>query len=100
MIMSGQKRTTIRRWNAPRVKPQSRAWAPGLGWLFVESVEQIDLKKLTLADAEADGFASVVSMQKTLFDFYPDYKTDGRNWFRVTFRPEQIQQPAPTLFSQ
>ena len=100
MILSGEKRTTIRRWNAPRVKAQSRCWAPGLGWLFVESVEQIDLKKLTLADAQADGFASVVSMRKTLFEFYPDHETDGRSWFRVTFRPEQVQAAAPTLFGQ
>jgi hypothetical protein len=47
-LRDGTKRTTIRRWSAPRLKPGQRAWTPGVGWLAIESVEQIDrLENLT-----------------------------------------------------
>jgi hypothetical protein len=98
LILSGAKRTTIRRWRAPRVRANSRCFAPGLGWLLVDSVEAIELDRLTAVDAQADGFATLEAMRATLFEFYPDHASDGRNWFRVTFRPECPEAAAPTLF--
>jgi hypothetical protein len=98
LILSGEKRTTIRRWNSPRVKAKSRCYAPGLGWLLVDAVEQVDLDQLTAADALADGFATLNAMRQTLFEFYPDHATDGRSWFRVTFRPESPNAAPPRIF--
>ena len=92
LIRSGTKRTTIRRWSTPRVKPNSRSYCPGLGWLLIDSVEPISLKRLTRADARADGFPTLASLHKTLAELYPDQAGDGRRWFRVTFRPETIDQ--------
>ena len=89
LILSGEKRTTIRRWMSPRVKANSRCYAFGIGWLTIESVERIELRKLTLEDAKADGFVTLKSMRQTLFEFYPDHQSDGRSWFRVKFRPER-----------
>ncbi len=87
-ILSGEKRTTIRRWTTPRVKSNSRCYAPGIGWLRIDAIEQIDLNRLTLADARADGFKSLRALRSTLDELYPDRATDGRSWFRVTFRTE------------
>jgi hypothetical protein len=98
LILSGKKRTTIRRWNKPRVKANSRCYAPGIGWLLVDSVDAIELDQLTAADARADGFATLKAMRKTLFEFYPGHAADGRNWFRVVFRPECPEAVAPKLF--
>jgi hypothetical protein len=91
LIRSGRKRTTIRRWSAARVKANSRCYAPGLGWLLIDAVEPIALKQLTAADARADGFTSLKLLHHTLQEIYPDQATDGRSWFRVTFRPEKLE---------
>ncbi len=98
MILSGEKRTPIRRWRSPRVKANSRCYTPGLGWLLVESVEALELDHLTAVDAQADGFATLEAMRRTLFEFYPEHAGEGRNWFRVTFRPECPEAAAATLF--
>ena len=85
-IRSGQKRTTIRRWSSPRLNPHNRAYSPGLGWLHIDSVEPIDLHHLTTADARADGFPSLRALRQALNQLYPHHSTDGRLWFRITFR--------------
>jgi len=92
LIRSGQKRTTIRRWSTPRIKANSRAYCPGLGWLHIDNVEAIELKQLKAADAHADGFKTLALLHKTLREIYPDADSDGRNWFRVTFRPEKLER--------
>ena len=87
-IHDGTKRTTIRRWLRPRVKPGGRAFAPGIGWLLIDSIEIVSLTKLTDADARADGFECARAMRRALREFYPRIARDGRKWFRVAFRRE------------
>jgi hypothetical protein len=96
-VRGGTKRTTIRQWATPRVKPGQRAWSPGVGWLVVESVERVErLDQLSDADAAADGFTSAVEMRLALRSIYPQAACDGngnaagdgRAWFRVAFHPE------------
>jgi hypothetical protein len=104
-VRGGTKRTTIRRWATPRVKPGQRAWSPGVGWLVVESVERVArLDQLSDADATADGFASAAEMRAALRAIYPQAARDGakgangagdgRTWFRVAFRPERADATA------
>ena|SRR5439155_9689903 len=88
-IRDGNKRTTIRRWNAPRLRAGQRAFAPGLGWLRIEAVDVIELDHLTDADARTDGFETLVAMKRALRSLYPSHRRDGRKWFRVTFRPDE-----------
>jgi hypothetical protein len=92
-IRSGEKRTTIRRWTSPRLKAGKRAYSPGLGWLNIESVDEIDLRELDEADARADGFQTLSAMKKTLRELYPRQAGDGRQWFRIAFSrmPEKTQ---------
>ena len=90
-IRAGRKRTTVRRWDRPRVSAGSRAYAPGLGWLSVERVDEIaDLRRLSEADAVADGFETVKDMIEALVSLYPDHASDGKRWFRVAFRAEEL----------
>ena len=87
-INDGSKRTTIRRWLRPHVKPGGRAFAPGIGWLMIDSIEIVSLTKLTDDDARADGFASARAMRRALREIYPRVARDNRKWFRVAFRRE------------
>ena len=88
-IRSGAKQTTIRRWSKPRVRAGARAYAPGLGWICIENVAEVDLRELDDGDARADGFNSVAQMRKELRRMYPKLKNDGKVWFRVRFRIAQ-----------
>jgi len=87
-IRRGDKTTTLRRWKSSRVRGGARARVPGLGWLSILSCEKIDLKDLTEADAQADGFESLKELLKTLAQIYPNCAKDGRHWFRIVFKPE------------
>lgn len=85
-IRTGLKQTTIRRWSRPRVRAGGRAYSPGLGWICIENVDEVELRKLDDGDARADGFGSAAQMRKELRRIYPKVKTDGKFWFRVRFR--------------
>jgi hypothetical protein len=84
-IREGRKRTTIRRWARPLVRAGAEAFAPGVGWLVIESVESVELEHLSDADAVADGFDSHARLMATLGDLYPDQAGDGKQWFMVRF---------------
>ncbi len=87
-IRAGTKRTTLRRWKSPRVKPGGRAYALGVGWLRVGAVEVVELSALREADARADGLASIKEMTDALAAIYPDQAGDGKRWYRVEFEWE------------
>ena len=94
-IREGRKRTTIRRWDRPRVRVGQEAFAPGVGWLAIERVEPIDLDALADDDARADGFESLGDLRLVLLALYPDHASDGKRWFRVCFRMSRaIERPA------
>ena len=84
-IREGRKRTTIRRWDRPRLRAGQEAFAPGLGWLAIERVEPIELHCLADADARADGFDSLGDLTLVLHAMYPDHDFDGKQWLRVCF---------------
>ena len=92
-IREGRKRTTIRRWDRPRLRAGDRAYAPGVGWLAIEAVEPVDLATLGDEDARADGFDSAELLCAALRSFYPDHGADGRAWFRVCFRLSDPERP-------
>src|SRR5688572_15129628 len=84
-IREGRKSTTIRRWPASGapLKAGQPAWAPGVGWLEIDTVEPIDLNALGDGDARADGFDSAPSLRDALLSLYPQHATDGKVWYRV-----------------
>src|SRR5688500_11264887 len=94
-IREGRKRTTIRRWDRPRLRVGQEAFAPGLGWLAIERVEAVDLDARADADARADGFATLRDLRVVLLRLYPDHASDGKQWFRVRFRVSRTYEPPP-----
>jgi hypothetical protein len=89
-IRLGRKTTTLRRWARPRVSVDRRAFAPGIGWLFIEAVDQVDLKALSESDASSDGFANAAAMLQMLESLYPPAAMDGKHWYRVRFRADEL----------
>lgn len=57
---------------------------------MIEEVEPIDLNSMTSEDAASDGFASKLAMLKTLKSLYPHCTTDGKQWYRVRFRIDEL----------
>ena len=94
-IRSGTKTTTLRRWKYAKLHPGVRAFAPGVGWLKILACQRIEPKKLTNADARADGFASLQKLLKTLREIYPNQEGDGRHWYRIAFELAEAVSPAP-----
>ena len=84
-IREGRKRTTIRRWARPLVRAGAEAFAPGVGWLAIESVESIQLERLSDADAVADGFDSRARLMAALHALYADQAGDGKQWYVIRF---------------
>jgi hypothetical protein len=60
-IASGEIRFAFRRWKSPRVKEGTKL-RTGIGLVRVESVEEVDLKRLTERDARSAGYASRAAM--------------------------------------
>jgi hypothetical protein len=89
-IRAGQKTTTLRRWTSPRVIIGKRAFAPGIGWLMIEAVDLIELSSLTDSDALSDGFVSTAAMARQLKKLYPSKAKDGKRWYRVRFRIDEL----------
>ncbi|MDP9174142.1 MAG: ASCH domain-containing protein [Planctomycetota bacterium] len=84
-ILQGQKTTTIRRWKTCKLTAGDKAYSPGIGWIRVASCQKIRLGKLKAADARADGFNTLAELHRTVSHFYPDYRNDGKNWYRIEF---------------
>ena len=107
-IREGRKRTTIRRWDRPRLRAGQVAFAPGVGWLAIDRVEPVELDRLADADARADGFETLGDLLGVLLSLYPDHASDGKQWFRVRFTLSRLvdaakkadppADPGPTLW--
>lgn len=103
-IRAGRKRTTIRRWNRPMLAVGQKAFSPGLGWLLIDAVNEVELSELDDQDAAADGFQTASEMRRLLLELYPAHATDEKQWFRVAFRLHSLQvrkratDDSPTLF--
>ena len=89
-IRLGNKTTTLRRWGRPRVAVGKRAFAAGIGWLLIEAVDQVELNTLDERDASSDGFASKASMMTRLTSLYPPDVDDGKHWYRVQFKVDEL----------
>lgn len=84
-IRAGRKTTTLRRWAKCRIHPGGRVYTLGLGWLTIGNVEIIEFESLGEDDAKADGFDSLAELKKAIDKIYPDYQTDGKQWYRIYF---------------
>lgn len=106
-IRAGTKTTTIRRWTKPMMQAGQRVYAPGVGWLEINDVQELLLERLTSQEAKADGFDSVAALRKALYGMYPNTQRDGKHWYRVGFKIAELAQPrrrsldeTPRLFAR
>jgi hypothetical protein len=84
-IRRSAKRTTLRYWRSCRIKAPSVHTIPGLGRARIESVQPVELRDLTDADAQADGFANLRALRRALHALYPPEQRQGRTLYMVRF---------------
>jgi len=85
-IRSGTKTQTIRLWKHCRMRSGQRSYIPGIGYISVESVETVQLDKLTDKDAHPDGFETAGALRAELERLYADELAAGHQAYRIRFR--------------
>ena len=99
-IRCGKKTQTIRLWNRCRMKAGQRSYIPGIGYILILSVDQVDLDRLTDDDALPDGFARASLLREELRSIYADELARGFQAFRIRFSvyppPEQSRMKKET----
>ena len=86
LIRSGEKTQTIRLWEHPRMRAGQRSYIPGIGYISILSVEQVELECLTDTDAVPDGFATAELLRNEIRSIYADDLEKGQKAFRIRFR--------------
>ncbi len=87
-IRSGQKTQTIRLWKYRRMRAGQRSYIPGVGYIRVIAVDQVELARLTDADAKPDGFDSADQLREEIARLYPEQIAAGYQAYRVVFAME------------
>ncbi len=87
-IRAGNKTQTIRLWKYRRMRTGQKSYIPGVGYILITLVEQVDLENLTDADAQPDGFATAELLRKELESIYGDKIAEGYRAFRVVFEKD------------
>ena len=84
-IRTGEKTQTIRLWRWRMMRTGQRSYIPGIGYIHIERVEQVDLEELTDADAIPDGFPTAGALRRELNELYAEKISAGYQAFRVVF---------------
>jgi len=85
-IRSGTKTQTIRLWKFRRMRAGQRSYIPGIGYIRITSIEQVDIDDLTDADAVPDGFSSAEALQAELHTIYGEKLAAGHQAYRIVFQ--------------
>lgn len=85
-IRSGEKTQTIRLWRWRMMKAGQRSYIPGIGYIRIETVDEVRLEALTDEDAIPDGFATANALRAELETLYGEKIAAGYLPFRVVFR--------------
>lgn len=84
-IRRGEKTQTIRLWLRPRLKTGQRSYIPGVGYIRIGSVEQVEIDELTDADARPDGFPTAEALRAEIHAIYSQYADRGQQAYRIKF---------------
>ncbi len=84
-IRRGEKTQTIRLWKHRRMKAGQRSYIPGVGPIHIVTVEEVELERLTDADALPDGFQTADELRREIARLYPDHLSRGYRPYRVVF---------------
>jgi hypothetical protein len=85
-IRLGEKTQTIRLWKHRRMRAGQRSYIPGVGYIRVTAVDEIEIDGLTDADALPDGFETASLLRAELARLYPRELAAGYRAYRVRFR--------------
>lgn len=86
-IRSGAKTQTIRLWTHRKLRVGQRSYIPGFGSVRITLVEEVELDRLTDADARPDGFDTADALREELRRLYDAATLAERRAFRVVFEP-------------
>ena len=84
-IRSGEKTQTIRLWQHRWMRTGQRSYIPGVGDIRVTLVEEVELDRLSDADARPDGFASADLLRAEIARLYPQQLAAGYRAYRIVF---------------
>jgi hypothetical protein len=84
-IRAGEKTQTIRLWRHRRMRAGQRSYIPGVGAIRITLVEEVDLDRLSDADARPDGFASADQLRAEIARLYPQQLAAGHRAYRIVF---------------
>lgn len=68
------------------MRPGQRSFIPGVGYIRVIAVEQVELDSLSDADAKPDGFETADSLRAEIARLYPKQLADGHQAYRILFK--------------
>ncbi len=76
------------------MKVGQRSYIPGIGYIRIETVEEVGLEDLTDEDAIPDGFPTADTLRAELETLYSEKIADGYLAFRVVFHILEDQEAA------
>jgi len=85
-IRSGEKTQTIRLWPYRRMRAGQRSYIPGVGYIEVLTVDEVELAELLDADAIPDGFATADELRAEIARIYENPENANYRAYRVQFR--------------
>ncbi|MCE5267262.1 MAG: ASCH domain-containing protein [Planctomycetaceae bacterium] len=88
-IRAGEKTQTIRLWPYRRMRAGQRSYIPGVGYIRVTAVDQVDLDQLTDADAVPDGFPTADQLKAEIAELYAKQLAAGYRSYRIAFVREE-----------
>ena len=69
-VLRGEKTQTLRIWKVLRLRADRKVYAPGIGFLWIDSVEEVTFDQLTDEDAVPDGFSSIEALRAEILNIY------------------------------
>ena len=84
-IRDGEKTQTIRLWKYRRMRAGQRSYIPTVGYIRITVVEEVELNRLTDADARPDGFESADLLRAEIARLYPEQLATGYRAYRIAF---------------
>lgn len=88
-IRSGEKTQTIRLWKHRMMRSGQRSYTPGVGYMRIKQVEEVEIEDLTDADAVPDGFSDADQLKSELRSIYGEKLEQGYQAFRIVFEREE-----------
>jgi hypothetical protein len=85
-IRTGEKTQTIRLWKYRRMRSGQRSYIPGAGHIRIMVVEEVELDRLTDADARPDGFETAQELRAEIARLYPHQLAAGYRAYRIRFQ--------------